>query len=288
MAQTNPMTCGKWLQDYVALVTGGGNGIGRAVVERYLAEGARLVVLDRDIQQVERMNQQYGGDVVAIHGDVVSVEDNKRALGAALDRFGHLDVFVGNAGIFDFFKKLEYLECDRLLQAFDEIFAINVKGYLIGARITTDALRSSGGSMIFTVSNSGFYAGGGGVLYVASKHAVVGIIRQLAFELAPEIRVNGVAPGGTLTDLRGSAALQHGSRRLRDISGLEQTVMRSVPLQRLSQPEDHAGIYVLLASKANSRSVTAAIIPSDGGMEVRGDARAGSPPHERGAEKAPV
>jgi len=264
---------GGWLEGVVALITGGCHGIGRAVVDRYLAEGARVCVLDSDAPEVDRMNQESGGTLVAVSGDVVSVDDQQRALAAALDKFGRLDVFVGNAGIFDFFKRFESLDCDKLARGFDEIFATNVKAYLIGARLTAQPLRDSGGSMIFTVSNSGLYAGGGGVLYVASKHAVVGLVRQLAFELAPQVRVNGVAPGGTMTGLHGPVALDQAHRRLDGIQGLESTVQKSVPLALMSRPEDHAGIYVLLASKRNSRAMTGAIIPSDGGMEVRGDAR---------------
>lgn len=280
-ARPDRATGAGWLDGVVALITGGGNGIGRAVVERYLAEGAKVGILDRDVREVERMNREYGGNVVAVAGDVVSVDDHKRALAAVLDAFGRLDVFVGNAGIFDFFKRFEDLDCETLLRGFDEIFATNVKGYLIGARLTAEALRESGGSMIFTVSNSGLYAGGGGVLYVASKHAIVGLVRQLAFELAPDVRVNGVAPGGTMTDLQGPVALNQAHRRLRDLEGLESTVAKSVPLALMSRPEDHAGIYVLLASKRNSRATTGAIIPSDGGMEVRGDARPKRRPVER-------
>ena len=98
---------------------------------------------------------------------------------------------------------------DAIDAAFDEVFHLNVKGYLLGAKAATDELRKTKGSVIFTVSNAGFWPGGGGPLYVASKHAVMGLVKQLAYELAPDIRVNGVAPGGMSTDLRGPRALWH-------------------------------------------------------------------------------
>ncbi len=91
--------------------------------------------------------------------------------------------------------------------ACDELFAVNVKGCILGAKAALHELGKSKGCMIFTASGAGFTSAGGGVIYTASKHAVVGIIRQLAVELGPNIRVNGVAPGGTMTDLRSVAAL---------------------------------------------------------------------------------
>ena len=96
---------------------------------------------------------------------------------------------------------------DKLAAACDELFAINVKGCILGAKAALPELTKTEGCMIFTASGAGFTSAGGGVIYTASKHAVVGIIRQLAVELGPRIRVNGVAPGGTMTDLRSVAAL---------------------------------------------------------------------------------
>src|ERR1700741_1561576 len=267
-----------WLAGAVALVTGGASGIGRAVVERYLKEGAHVVVMDRDADAVKRLKHDLkDNNVVAGVGDVVSPDDNKRALDAAIDAYGRLDVFVGNAGMYDFFQRVEDVDTAALGQAFDEIFSVNVKGYLLGARVMAEALRRTGGCMIFTVSSSGFHAGGGGALYVASKHAVVGLIRQLAFELAPDVRVNGVAPGGTDTSLRGAAALDQGGRLLPGETNRAAAMEKGPPLGFLARPEDHTGHYVLLASKENSRATTGAIIPSDGGVEGRGGGRRKAP-----------
>ena len=104
---------------------------------------------------------------------------------------------------------------------------------------------------------------------MASKHAGVGLIKQLAYEFAPEVRVNGVAPGGTVTPLRGPASLGKQEKRLSELPGFEDNVANVMPLKFIAQPEDHTGHYVLLASKANSRATTAAIIQSDCGWEIR-------------------
>src|SRR6185436_3667191 len=96
---------------------------------------------------------------------------------------------------------------DELLAGFDEVFAINVRGYFLGAKAASTELIRSKGCMIFTLSTSSFYVGGGGPIYVAAKHATLGIVRALAHELAPHIRVNGVAPSGTLTAMADARSL---------------------------------------------------------------------------------
>lgn len=259
-----------WLDGYVALVTGGGSGIGRAVVKRYLVEGCTGVgVMVRSQAQADSLLGEFGEQVVVSLGDVRSGADNQRAVDATLARFGKLDTLVGNAGVWDFFTRLEKMSLAEIETSFDEIFGVNVRGYVLAARAAAEALRASQGSMIFTLSNSAYYAGGGGPLYVASKHAGLGLIKQLAYEFAPDVRVNGVAPGGTVTPLRGPESLGKQERRLSDIPNFQENVASVMPLKMIAQPEDHAGHYVLLASRANSRATTATVIQSDGGWEIR-------------------
>jgi NAD(P)-dependent dehydrogenase (short-subunit alcohol dehydrogenase family) len=248
-----------WLEGKVALVTGGGSGIGRAVVERFLAEGARVGVLERVAARVEQLQAAFGSAGIAIQGDVTHLTDNQHAVDATVRAFGQLDIFVGNAGIFDRFISLADLPGEQISTAFDELFGVNVKGAILGAKAALPALLKTDGCMIFTASVAGFFPGGGGPLYTASKHAIVGLIRQLACELAPKIRVNGVAPGGTRTDLRGLAAL-----------GQDQLLARTPATEaRLKPPEDHTGAYVYLASKENARHTTGAIIDTTSGASAR-------------------
>lgn len=259
-----------WLNGYVALVTGGASGIGRAVVRRFIAEGCKGVgVMVRSQEQADDLIAEFGEQVAVSLGDVRSGADNLKAVEAAVSRFGKLDTLVGNAGVWDFFTRLEKQSIDALDKSFDEVFGVNVKGYVLAARAAAEPLRASKGSMIFTLSNSAFYAGGGGPLYVASKHAGVGLVKQLAYEFAPDVRVNGVAPGGTVTPLRGPETMGKGERRLADIPNFQESVANTMPLKLIAQPEDHAAHYVLLASRENSRATTAAIIQSDGGWEIR-------------------
>jgi len=257
-----------WLEGQVAIVTGGASGLGRAIVERFVGEGARVGVLDRAEQKSEQLQRELGDRVLAVLGDVTSLEDNQRAVDATVRRFGKLDCFVGNAGIWDFSTSLAELPGDRIGEAFDELFGINVKGYLLGAKAAYRELAKTRGNIIYTVSNAGFYPCGGGPLYTASKHAVVGLIRQLAYELAPKIRVNGVAPGGIPSDLRGPRSLKMAERSIASLP-LEQWG-KAMPLGRIAQAADYTAHYVLLASYENSSSATGSIINCDGGIGIRG------------------
>jgi cis-2,3-dihydrobiphenyl-2,3-diol dehydrogenase len=266
-----------WLEGQVALVTGGASGLGRAIVERFIAEGARVAILDRAHHAIERIKEdlrEHKERLLAFEGDVTNFEDDHRAVAVAAREWGKLDCFVGNAGIWDFSTALAALPADgaKLGAAFDEVFGINVKGCLFGARAAMAALLRSRGNIIFTVSNAGFYPDGGGPLYTASKHAVVGLVRQLAYELAPKVRVNGVAPGPISTDLRGPQSLGMAERSIGSLP-LEEFVRRSMPLGRVPAPADYAGIYVLLASAANASTTTGTVINCDGGMGVRGFVR---------------
>jgi NAD(P)-dependent dehydrogenase (short-subunit alcohol dehydrogenase family) len=258
-----------WLEGQVALVTGGGSGLGRAIVERFVAEGAQVGVLDVSQPKLDDVGGALGSSVCTHRGDATAVAANVEAVAATLEAFGRLDVFVANAGLWDFGTALEDLPLDSIGPAFDELLGVNVKAGLLGARAALEPLRASRGSMIFTLSNAAFHPGGGGPVYTASKHALVGLVRQLAYELAPEIRVNGVAPGGMATDLRGPAALGQNSTPY-DSLPVDEIMRRWSPLEIAPQPEDYTGHYVLLASRENSRTVTGAIHVCDAGEIVRG------------------
>ncbi len=195
-----------WLDGKRALVAGAGSGIGRAVLAAFESEGARIAALELDPAKAARLAAEMPGCVVT-RGDATALADARAAVGAAAGAFGGLDVLVNCVGIFDFYRGLADLGDDVLDAAFDEVFAVNVKSQLVCVRAALPELRRARGSVVLTVSTSGFYPGRGGVLYVASKFAVRGCVIALAHELAPDIRVNGVAPGGTLgTELTGRPA----------------------------------------------------------------------------------
>ncbi|MEZ5864816.1 MAG: 3-(cis-5,6-dihydroxycyclohexa-1,3-dien-1-yl)propanoate dehydrogenase [Geminicoccaceae bacterium] len=248
----------------VALVTGGGSGLGRAIVERFVAEGARVAVLEVSNDKCATLTRDFGDSVLAIRGDATRLADNRRAVARTLGVWNKLDCFIANAGLWDFDTPLERLSEAAIDRAFVEVFAINVKAGLFGARAAVDALRSSRGSLIYTLSNAAFYPGGGGPIYTASKHALVGLVRQLAYELAPEVRVNGVAPAGMATDLRGPKALGLADTAYNAPADMEGMRLWS-PLEIVPEPKDYAGHYALLASRTDGAVVTGAIHVCDTG-----------------------
>ncbi|MEN0109057.1 MAG: SDR family NAD(P)-dependent oxidoreductase [Pseudomonas sp.] len=131
-----------WLEGQVALVTGGTGGIGSAIVRRYVQEGARVAVMARDPEQLEALQAELGERVITVAGDVTQLADNQAAVAATLEAFGKLDTFVGNAAVFDYFTRLERIPAEELAGTFQKLFAVNVQGYLLGARCATAALRT--------------------------------------------------------------------------------------------------------------------------------------------------
>jgi cis-2,3-dihydrobiphenyl-2,3-diol dehydrogenase len=259
-----------WLEGDVALITGAGSGLGLALVDRFVAEGARVAAVDRAPERVASVEEAHPGAVTGIVGDVTIAADNERAVARCLDVFGKLDTFIGNAGMFDYRAGIADTPIEAIDKAFDELFAINVKACLLGTKAALPALLDSGGSVILTASMSSRHAGIGGAVYTASKHAVAGLVRQLANELAPRVRVNGVAPGFMRTDIRGPESLGMGEQTPGAIPDLEKLASAAVPLAFMPRPEDYTGHYVQLASRANAAATTGVIIATDGGLDVRG------------------
>lgn len=272
----------EWLTGDVAFVTGAGSGIGRAVALRFLEEGAAgVAVFGRDAAKLQSTVDAAGGDaskVLPLVGDVRSTADLESAVSATLERFGRLDVLVPNAGIWDFNRSVTTTTGAEIGQLYEELFDINVKGYLLTVSAAWRALVESHGNIVMTLSNAAFYPAGGGAVYTAAKHAARGLVVQLAYELAPKVRVNGVAIGGLRTDLRGPQSIGMGDR------SIEQSFARRdgtagpngwIPLHDAStDPADSTGPYVLFASRRNASVVTGAIVNADGGIGVRGFATA--------------
>ena len=255
-----------WLDGRRALVVGAGSGIGRAVVDAFRAEGAKVAVLERDSGKCDRLRRELP-DVPVVDGDAVTREANDRAVAAAVDAFGELDTLVNCVGIFDFYQGIGDIDPGDLSSAFDEMFRTNVLSHLQSVKAALPALRAaSGSSNVLTESTSSYHPGRGGALYVSSKFAVRGLVATLAHELAPHIRVNGVAPGGTLnTDLRGLASLGLDGVRLDDTPNRARDMAARSPLGVALTGEDHAWSFVFLASD-RSRGITGETVHPDGGF----------------------
>ncbi|MFA7498739.1 MAG: SDR family NAD(P)-dependent oxidoreductase [Leucobacter sp.] len=270
-----------WLEGDVAFITGGGSGLGQALAVRFLEEGAAgVVVIGRSVERLQSTVLAAGeraDRLLPLAADVRSAEDLRRAVDQAIERFGKIDVLVPNAGIWDFNRSLTGTTPEEIEAIYDELFDINVKGYLLTCSVVWPELVKTRGNIVMTLSNSSCYAAGGGPVYTAAKHAARGLVTQLAYELAPKVRVNGVAVGGLRTDLRGPAAAGMSERSIesgfakREARGDDLGTNEWLPLHDASvDPADSTGPYVLLASRQNAGVITGAILNADGGIGVRG------------------
>ncbi|WP_340536922.1 SDR family NAD(P)-dependent oxidoreductase [Nocardioides sp. GXZ039] len=274
----------------VVLITGGASGLGAALVESFADAGYRVAVLDRadPVVTMPELTARHScwNDVRYIHGDVTSPASNTGAVERVIAAFGRLDTVIANAAVWDFSRSLESMSMEELDRGFDELFAINVKGYLLTARAALSHLRASRGSLILTLSVAALGPGGGGALYTASKHAGVGVVRQLAKEFAPDVRVNAVAPAGMATSLSGPAALRLDQARITDTWSADAAAAR-LPLGLVPSADDYTPTYLYLADPLVSGAVTGLVVPVDQGAGVLGrteppstDIAPGPPGHE--------
>lgn len=252
------------------VVTGASKGIGRAVAKRFVAEGANVVVNSRSLERAtdaaEEIGEEGPGEAIGLAADASVYTEVETMIEEAVDGFGSLDVLVGNAGIHDDSVALEDVPTEELDESFHELFGINVKGYLNAAKASIPYLRESEGNVIFTASYASFNPGTGGIFYTPAKHAVVGVVRQLALELAPEIRVNGVAPNYVPTDLEGMESLDQGTV-LDDVKGAgERSLQERYELPILG-PDGYGGYYVFLASEDSAAS-TGTVLSADCGSVI--------------------
>ena len=256
------------LQGRRALVVGGGSGIGRAVLDAFRAQGAEVAVLELDAAKCEEL-RKLDTQMPVVQGNASHTDAAQAAVDACRARWGRLDVLVNCVGVFDFYRPLGEIDPEVLGSAFDELFHANVLSQIVPARAALPLLMEAQGSMILTSSSSGFLPGRGGILYVASKFAVRGCVMSLAHEWAPHVRVNGVAPGGTLgTDLRGSGVLGQSQKRMSIGLDRVKDLENLTPLKIAMRAEDMAASYVFLASDAAS-GMTGEFLHPDGGMGIR-------------------
>ena len=241
----------------VAIVTGGAMGIGRAIVQALLAEGANVVIADSAgaAEAAQALNDNRNS-VIGVPCDVSSQDDTEAMANAAQEAFGRIDVLINNAGIYSSltmtpFEELSVDEWRRVLE-------VNVIGQALATRAVVPAMRRQGGGSIVNLSSGTPFKGVPFMLhYVASKGAVNAMTKALAKELgATDIRVNAVAPGFTMSD--GVRENPHQLEKLQDIS------RQARVLQRDQHPEDIVGAVIYFASQ-DSAFVTGQTLVVDGG-----------------------
>ena len=249
------------------LVTGGGSGIGRAAVEGYAAAGAEVTVVEFSDERVRELQQSGIPGLTTISGDATDAAVLQQAAEVAAGDAG-LDNLTCCIGVFDFYASISELSMEQLQAAAEETWRKNVLSILMAVRASVDSLRACHGSVTLTVSESAFYPVGGGPLYGSSKWAVRGLVSHLAKDLAPEIRVNGIAPGGTSGTRFGGLASLAQTQTADAVEGRDARIAQSTLLGFAPSARDHAEAFVFLADRNAARAITGTIINSDAGRAM--------------------
>ncbi|NUS92348.1 MAG: SDR family oxidoreductase [Nocardia sp.] len=253
---------GNELADKVAVVTGGATGLGTAMVERFVAEGARVVVGDIDVERGTAVAQRCGA--LFQRTDVGEPDQIAALVDLAVQRFGGLHIMCNNAGISGTMHK-SILSDD--LADFHRVMAVNVLGVMAGTRQAARYMSEHGGGSIINHSSVGGVQAGGGVMtYRASKAAVIHFTKSAAIELAQyEIRVNCIAPGNIPTDLLAKASTTMSPEKAERMTrAMREMMNQDRPLPREGTPEDVAEAAVYFAGD-RSRYLTGTVLTVDGG-----------------------
>ena len=242
------------LKDKVAIITGGSRGIGFATADRFLAEGAAVILTASSPatanKAVTALQEKYPAATVAgISPDLTDLEAVREAFGKILEQYGQIDILVNNAGISESTPFTSYTE-----ELFDKVMDLNVKGVFNATRAASESMIARGAGVILSTSSMVSISGQpSGFAYPASKFAVNGLTVSLARELGPKgIRVNAVAPGIIETDMMKAVPKE-----------VIEPMIQRIPLKRLGQPQDIANAFAFLASDEASY-ITGVVLSVDG------------------------
>jgi 3-oxoacyl-[acyl-carrier protein] reductase len=242
----------------VAVVTGGGNGIGAATCRAFAAAGARVAVIDRDVSAAEKVATSIGGNLRAYAVDVADRSAFNTVASAIAEAWGGIDILVNGAG-----TTVRRMIPEMSAEDWDRVIAVNLTGAFNGIQAVLPHIRKRGGGAIVNIAS---IAGqrisfGGTANYTASKAGLLGLTRHAAYELAPDhIRVNAVCPGPTATGFGGAMPSEEAKAAR----------AQRIPLGRMCEPEDIAAPILFLAGDA-ARMITGVALTVDGGVLVKND-----------------
>jgi NAD(P)-dependent dehydrogenase (short-subunit alcohol dehydrogenase family) len=250
------------LKDKVAVVTGGAKGIGRAIVARYVAEGARVAIADLARTQAEDVAAEYGENAMAVEVNVANRSSVDRMVASIASRWGGIDILVNNAAVFDMAPIVEVTEA-----SYDKIFGVNVKGLFFTMQAVAQHMiaRAKGGKIINMASQAGRRGEALVSIYCASKAAVVSLTQSAGLDLIKHrINVNGISPGVVDTPMWDDVDALFAKYENRQPGEKKKLVGLAVPFGRMGVPDDHVGAAVFLAS-SDADYVVAQTLNVDGG-----------------------
>ena len=251
------------LDGKIAIITGGSGGIGAAAAKLFVAEGAKVMLVDLDEAALKSVVADIGEvNATYIAADVADPVATQAFVDATLERFGGLDIALLNAGIEGRISSI----ADYPLEMFDKVIGVNVRGVFVGLKSIMPVMsKVGGGSIVITSSTAGIRATGGMSAYVTSKHAVIGLMRAAAIEgAADNIRVNTVNPSPIDTRMMSSIEEQSG---LASGDRSNRPMARHTPLQRYGEPEEVARLMMFLSSE-DSSFCTGGVYMVDGGVSA--------------------
>ncbi len=251
------------LEGKVAVITGAGSGMGRAMANLFAAEGAKVVAAEWNettLAEVVDEVKAAGGEIVGVQGDVSKLEDCRRIVETATATYGRLDVLCNNAGVMDNFAGVADFS-DELLE---RVFGINVYGPMYLMRLAVPVMvAQGGGSIVVTASVAGIKGGAAGVVYTASKHAIVGATKSTAWQYGQKgVRCNAIAAGGVETNIMSSV-----DPSKIEPAGAERCQFGASIIPAMLKAGDIADLALFLASD-ESKMINGAIIPADAGWSA--------------------
>ncbi|HYC30527.1 MAG TPA: SDR family oxidoreductase [Chitinophagaceae bacterium] len=240
----------------IAVVTGGGSGIGLAIAEKFTQAGIKTIIVGRDMQKLCDAQKQLGEHCISISHDLSNLSSIPALAEKIFSQFGHIDILVNNAGIN---MKKDFTEVSD--EEFQQILLVNVSAvFALSREIVKNMMQNGGGSIINISSMASQYGIPKVIAYTASKSAIEGMTRAMAVELSPKgIRVNCIAPGFIATDMSAKALNGDLERK--------QKVMSRTPMGELGKPSDIGDAALFLASDA-SKYITGVVLPVDGGNSI--------------------
>jgi D-sorbitol dehydrogenase (acceptor) len=250
------------LKNKVALVTGGARGIGAAIVERYVAEGALVAVADISFAQAEETAGRHGDAALAVALDVAKPASIAAAVEAVIAHWGRIDILVNNAAVFDLAPIVEVTEA-----SWDRLFAVNVKGLFFTLQAVAKRMiaRGEGGKIVNMASQAGRRGEALVGVYCATKAAVISLTQSAGLDLIKHrINVNGIAPGVVDTPMWAEVDALFAKYEHRPLGEKKRLVGEAVPFGRMGRPDEHVGAAVFLAS-SDADYVVAQTLNVDGG-----------------------